>query len=223
MYTPLGDKTVQMYIDMLNVNSVFAGLSAAQMLQYANFGQQECANISKRNGLRFYMSTKSMATVIAPIVDITDGDQTLIGSNGYVSAIDLTTYDINSIIGIHVGTLTAGKVITTSDSLETLAGYINDTLCPDVAYCWTGDTLNVFAKTSVYTYAVTTLVDFWHYRNAENLLLTSTVVDIPSEMEQLALLLILRRMYIDNNISLPQNITSQIRTQCTNLNITYPI
>ena len=45
----IGDKTVQNYLDMLSVDTAFGNLLAAQQLQYINFGEQECANISKKN------------------------------------------------------------------------------------------------------------------------------------------------------------------------------
>ena len=59
-YTAIGDKTVQNYEDMLGVDAVFSTLTAAQQLQYVNFGQHECANLSKQGRLGFYQVTEDM-------------------------------------------------------------------------------------------------------------------------------------------------------------------
>jgi hypothetical protein len=57
-YTPLGDKTVQGYIDVLSANTVFDALSEAQQIQYINFEQQEVMNICKRNSLESFKSNE---------------------------------------------------------------------------------------------------------------------------------------------------------------------
>jgi hypothetical protein len=59
-YTPIGDKAVQNFIDMLSTNNEFNLLLPAQQLQYINFGQQECVNISKENNLGYYKVTNDM-------------------------------------------------------------------------------------------------------------------------------------------------------------------
>ena len=59
-YVAIGDKTVQNYLDMLSVDTAFGNLLAAQQLQYINFGEQECANISKKNDIGFYQATEDM-------------------------------------------------------------------------------------------------------------------------------------------------------------------
>jgi hypothetical protein len=225
-YTPISDETAQNYIDLLSQDANFAGLSTAAMLQYLNFGQHECAKISKENRLDFYSATQNMCTVTAPataVTKITDGTKVLTGSQGYISAIDLTAYDIDSILGIQIGTLTTGNVLTSETSFDVLAGFVNDALCPNIAYCWTMGTLNIFCKTSVYAFVDTTLVNFWHYRSAVNITATTSKIDIASEFQQLAISLILRRVYSDKNTSLPQGIGQQIRIQCNNLNIQYPV
>lgn len=61
-YIPLGDKTVQNYIDMMSVYSPFNSLTQAQQIQYINFNQQLCAKISKDNDLEYYKSASNMAT-----------------------------------------------------------------------------------------------------------------------------------------------------------------
>ena len=154
---------------------------------------------------------------------ITTGTQVKIGTMGYVVGLDLSTYDVSTILGVQLKN-TAGwsSPVTAESEYEVLAGYINDTLCPDAAFCWMRNTLFVFVK-AAYTYVSTTLVTFWYYRNAQNVTLVSDYVDIPGEMEQLALALILRKMYLDLNTSLPQNIGQQIRIQASNLGIEYPI
>jgi hypothetical protein len=156
-------------------------------------------------------------------MQITDGTQVKIGTTGYIVSFDLTSYDMNTILGIQVKNVAgwADPVIAEVE-YDALSGYIDDSLCPDSAFCWMRNNLFVFVK-STYTYVSTTLVTFWGYRNAQNVTLVTDDVDIPGELEQLASLLILRKMYMDKNISLPQNIGSQIRTQLTNLNIKYPI
>ncbi len=62
-YIPVGDKTVQMWIDTLSANAQFAASSAAQMLQYINFGQQICCAVSKTNNLDYYKTSDDMATI----------------------------------------------------------------------------------------------------------------------------------------------------------------
>jgi hypothetical protein len=62
-YVVLGDKTIQNYINMLNVYSPFNLLSQTQQIQYINFIQQECANISKKNNLEYYKVVNSMTTL----------------------------------------------------------------------------------------------------------------------------------------------------------------
>jgi hypothetical protein len=59
-YTPIGDKTVQSWLDLLTVNDTFNSLTEVQQIQYINFGQQECVNISKENILGYYKSTDDM-------------------------------------------------------------------------------------------------------------------------------------------------------------------
>jgi hypothetical protein len=59
-YLPIGDKSVQNWIDMLGIDSTFGALSEAQQIQYINFGQQECVNLSKKNSLNFYKATEDM-------------------------------------------------------------------------------------------------------------------------------------------------------------------
>jgi hypothetical protein len=154
---------------------------------------------------------------------ITNGTQVKIGTVGYVVSLDLSAYDISVILGVQVKNAAGwSSPVTDESAFEVLAGYINNALAPDMAFCWMRGNLFVFVK-AAYTYVSTTLVTFWYYRNAQNVTAVSDTVDIPGEMEQLALALILRKVYLDQNTSLPQNIASQIRTQCTNLNITYPI
>jgi len=154
---------------------------------------------------------------------ITDGTQVKIGTVGYIVSLDLSDYDISVILGIQVKNATGWTAPVTDEvTFDVLAGYIDSALAPDIAYCWMRNNLFVFVK-AVYTYISTTLVTFWHYRNAQNIATVGDDVDIPGEMEQLALSLILRKVYMDKNISIPQNINQQIRIQCANLNITYPI
>jgi hypothetical protein len=155
---------------------------------------------------------------------ITDGFQLKIGSAGYIVDFDLTDYDINNMIGVQVQktSLQWSGAVTAMTEYDQLSNYVDNPLCPDVAFCWMRNNLFVFVK-STYTYVDTTILDFWYYRNAQNVTTVNDKVDIPGEFEQLALLLILRSVYLDQNISLPQNIGQQIRTQCTNLNINYPI
>jgi hypothetical protein len=221
-YTVIGDKTVQMYVDMLGVNSIFSILSDAQKIQYINFGQQECANISKNNNLSPYLASEDMNSA-TPML-ITSGTQIKIGSVGYVVKFDLSTYDMNSIIGVQAKKTSGvwSLPITTPNVFGELAGYIDNALASDVAYNWMKDTLFIFVK-SAYTFVTTTLTTFWGYRNAINVTALIGSVDIPGDMEQLALALILRKVCQDQNISLPQNVGQQIRTQCTNLKINYPV
>ena len=154
---------------------------------------------------------------------ITTGTQVKIGTIGYVVALDLSTYDISVMLGVQVKN-TAGwsAAVTAESTYDVLSNFIDDTLAPDLAYCWMRGSLFVFVK-AAYTYVSTTLVTFWYYRNAQNVTAVGDYVDIPGEMEQLALALILRRVYQDQNTSLPQNIGQQIRIQCANLGINYPI
>jgi hypothetical protein len=64
-YIPIGDKSVQNWIDKLSIDSAFSGLTIAQQIQYINFGQQECANASRNGLLNFYKATEDMATIIS--------------------------------------------------------------------------------------------------------------------------------------------------------------
>jgi hypothetical protein len=156
-------------------------------------------------------------------MQITYGVQVKIGTAGYIVSLDLNDYDINSILGVQVKNTTGwADPITTESNYEVMSSYIDDSECPDSAFCWMRNNLLVFVK-NTYTYVSTTLVTFWYYRNAQNVVLVSDKVDIPGELEQLAQLLILRKMYMDKNISLPQTIGQQIRAQLNNLNIKYPI
>ena len=59
-YQPLGDKSVQNFIDALNSNSVFAGLSQSQKILCIDRAQQECARLSKENNLKFYNTDDSV-------------------------------------------------------------------------------------------------------------------------------------------------------------------
>jgi hypothetical protein len=163
-------------------------------------------------------------------MQITDGAQVKEGSAGYIVSLDLTDYDVSDILGVQCQT-TAGAwsdPVISEVAYDVLSGYVDDSECPDVAYTWMRNSLYVFVK-DTYTYEDTTIVNFWYYRNAQNIdsLLDDdtnpVLVDIPGEMEQLALSLILRKLYMDKNISLPQNIGQQIRIQSNNLNIKYPV
>jgi uncharacterized protein YjdB len=68
-YIPIGDKSVQEYITILSNDNEFNQLSQAQQIQLINFGQQECAILSKLNNLSFY-KTVELETV-SPSVLIT--------------------------------------------------------------------------------------------------------------------------------------------------------
>ncbi len=157
-------------------------------------------------------------------MQITEGTQTKVGSCGYIVAIDMTDYDINSVLGIQAKT-TAGvwsDPVISESAYDVIAGYVENPDCPDMAFTWLRNTLYVFLS-STYTFEATTLLNVWYYRNAQNITTVSDIVDIPGEWEQLAIALILRRMYVDQNTFVPQNINQQIRTQCINLGIRYPI
>jgi hypothetical protein len=53
-YKPIGDKTVQNWIDRLISDKTFNSLSDTQKLQYVDSGQQNCAVLSNINGLEPY-------------------------------------------------------------------------------------------------------------------------------------------------------------------------
>jgi hypothetical protein len=161
---------------------------------------------------------------------ISDGTQVKIGSVGYIVCFDLTEYDISDILGVQVRTTEEdwSKPVNASTDYVTMSEYIDDSEAPDLAFFWMRNTLYIYVN-SKYTWQEDALLNFWYYRNAQNISALvddnqePVYVDIPGELEQLGLSLILRKVYIDLNTTVPQSISQQIRTHCTNLNIKYPL
>jgi hypothetical protein len=60
-YNPIGDKTVQNFLDLLDANPMFEALSDSQKLLYINNCQQELANICKTNSLEPYRAAEDSA------------------------------------------------------------------------------------------------------------------------------------------------------------------
>ena len=59
-YIATGNRPVQDYIHNLSINDEFNNLSLTNQIQYINIIQQQCADMSKDNGLTFYKATDTM-------------------------------------------------------------------------------------------------------------------------------------------------------------------
>ena len=157
---------------------------------------------------------------------ITSGTQVSSGTNGFIVAFDLSGLDADTVFQVQLqksGTTTYDPV-TAQTPRVTLFGYTNVAIAPpNYAYCQDGQIVYVFCNTGTFAFDTTTRVAFWFYRNAQNVTLTTDKVDVPDDANQLAVGLILRKMYIDLNVTVPRQVIDAIRVQTKVLNVQYPI
>jgi hypothetical protein len=132
---------------------------------------------------------------------ITDGAVVSTGTYGYIVRFAVGTQEVNSVLAIQMqnaaGTPTVlSAVVKAAVDQSILAGYPELITCPDLAFCLTGQNLDVFLKTATYPYAATNRLGFWFYRDGLNVALAGDKIDVPQEARELFKLMSLREGYV---------------------------
>ena len=119
---------------------------------------------------------------------ITTVDQVGIGTYGYMVKLDTTNivaYDVNFIQAQADSTGISSNPSGSSVSIETLASYLENDACPDLAFNYTHGMCTMFFKTTAYPYTSDTFVTLFGKRNALRLVDDNDIADFPDELIEL--------------------------------------
>lgn len=156
---------------------------------------------------------------------VTDGVQVQIGSQGYVARFNLSTlnpYSVKQVQLQNSGTSVASAVYPTAVSLDTVFGYVEDSACPDVAWCYQDQEVFVFLKTTAWDFVSTSRIGFWVISNPEEVTATTDVVipdRIPSEARNLLVLLCAKEAQTLSGINPSRDILQQIQQELNRLGL----
>jgi hypothetical protein len=152
---------------------------------------------------------------------ITDGTQAVVGTYGYIVTFDLTLQDIRNITQVQLqkNATTLSPAIVDLSTFEELSNYCEDSDCPDIAFCQTGNIVNIFLKTTTYPYDATVRIAFWFQRNAQNVSATTDYLDIPVESRTLFRALVLENVYLTKELKIPFDVQETIKTERANLGL----
>ncbi len=128
---------------------------------------------------------------------VTDGTYIISGSVGYIVSFDLSGYEFFLMTQIQAQNLSlqeTGNPVVEESTEDELYSYINSIEAPGLAYAVDGQEVQIFLKTSIWPYDITTRLAFWFYRNTKSVRLLTDFLDIPENERNLLKQLILKTL-----------------------------
>lgn len=152
---------------------------------------------------------------------VTSATQIEIGTEGYIVRFNLSGNNLRTVnmVQAQSGSNTTVPAVTalSKAALHTLLVTNPVETQVDVAFCQSGDNLDVFLRSADYPYTGATRVGFRFYRSANNLTANTQSLDIPEKTRLLCKLLILQETYRSQDLPVPQSMKSAIETEKTRL------
>lgn len=152
---------------------------------------------------------------------ITDITRDSIGTYGYiakVNTVDLKTYVIEEVQAQADPSDTPAPV-TAGVSRDTLFAYLNDSGCPDLAFCDAEGECNIFLKTSEFPYLSTTRIALFGKRIAQDATTDSDKLDVPDRDIELVKAYALKDAYITKkNGYVPKGVSDTIKVEERRIN-----
>lgn len=156
---------------------------------------------------------------------ITDGTQQgNVGAYGYIVTFDLSGELLRKLSSLQVVDTTPSPdeysaVIDAATELSSLLEYLEDENCPDVAWCQTGSIINVFFKSSKYSFTSAVRIAFWFTTEAIILSNTGQFIDPPNDAKELLKNTILKQVYTTQGLRVPVNIENVVSDERSRLGV----